>query len=211
MSLVLILPKGLNLPQTNTKLWADTKCIYITKHFTILHVVQETGCKFQVETIKMVWPGLSRVKIKISITFLKFFFTRIYFNTIHHGSFVFCVLSSQRVTLKSRKDKETKNMQETRKQKTTKNTMTTQHPSIPGGSNYKIKGEFFTTLFGLSKQTWPILFQGAWLQNEVSWSLPPPSPPEIKNLLLQIILCYLCHYVLLEYWSHQQKNSTYIL
>ena len=148
--------------------------------------------------------------VKFSITFLKFFFTRIYFNTIHHGSFVFCVLSSQRVTLKYRKDKEIKNIQETRKQKMTKKTKTTQHPSIPGGSNYKIKGEFFTTLFGLSKQTWPILFQGAWLQNEVSWSLPPPSPPEIKNLLLQIILCYLCHYVLLEYWSHQQKNSTYI-
>lgn len=52
-------------------------------------------------------------------------------------------------------------MQETRKQKMTEKTMTTQHPSIPGGSNYKIKGEFFTTLFGLSKQTWPILFQGA--------------------------------------------------
>ena len=74
---------------------------------------------------------------------------------------MFCVLSSQRVTLKYRKDKEIKNIQETRKQKTTKKTMTTQHPSIPGGSNYKIKGEFFTTLFGLSKQTWPILFQGA--------------------------------------------------
>lgn len=160
---------------------------------------------------KWVWPGLSWVMVKFSITFLKFFFTRIYFNTIHHGSFVFCVLSSQRVTLKYRKDKEIKNIQETRKQKMTKKTKTTQHPSIPGGSNYKIKGEFFTTLFGLSKQTWPILFQGAWLQNEVSWSLPPPSPPEIKNLLLQIILCYLCHYVLLEYWSHQQKNSTYIL
>lgn len=71
-------------------------------------------------------------------------------------------------------------MQETRKQKTTKNTMTTQHPSIPGGSNYKIKGEFFTTLFGLSKQTWPILFQGAWLQNEVSWSFPPPPPQKLK-------------------------------
>ena len=204
MSLVLILPKGLNLPQINIKLWADTKYIYITKHFTILHVRGPQVCQlfscyvspsinkvliiiiimwcrkldvsFRWRLSKWVWPGLSRVMVKFSITFLKFFFTRIYFNTIHHGSFVFCVLSSQRVTLKYRKDKEIKNIQETRKQKMTKKTKTTQHPSIPGGSNYKIKGEFFTTLFGLSKQTWPILFQGAWLQNEVSWSFPPLPP-----------------------------------
>ena len=40
------------------------KCIYITKHFTILHVVQETGCKFQVETIKMglTWSFTSKDK-----------------------------------------------------------------------------------------------------------------------------------------------------
>ena len=70
-------------------------------------------------------------KDKNFYNFSHFFFPRIYFNTIHHGSFVFCVLSSQRVTLKSRKDKETKNMQETQKQKMTKKTMTTQHNTLP--------------------------------------------------------------------------------
>lgn len=92
MSLVLILPKGLNLPQINIKLWADTKYIYITKHFTILHVVQETGCKFQVETIQMglTWSFTSNGKIFYN--FSQIFFHKDLFQ--YNSSWFFCVLCS---------------------------------------------------------------------------------------------------------------------
>lgn len=71
-------------------------------------------------------------------------------------------------------------MQETRKQKMTKKTMTTQHPSIPGGSNYKIKGEFFTTLSAWVNRLGQFYFKVLDCKMRFHSPSPPPSPQKLK-------------------------------